>query len=157
VRYNLSRKLHFIDFAKIHYISALHGSGVGNLFGSVKAAWYAAHRQIKTPRLNQILQDAVMAHPPPLIRGRRVKLRYVHQSGHNPPLFVIHGNQVNSLRGAYKRYLINTFREAFALEGTPIGLEFKQSENPYEGRKNTLTPRQRKKRQRLMQHVKKKK
>jgi len=157
VRYNLSRKLHFIDFAKIHYISALHGSGVGNLFGSVKAAWYAAHRQIKTPRLNQILQEAVMAHPPPLIRGRRVKLRYVHQGGHNPPLFVIHGNQVNSLRGAYKRYLINTFREAFALEGTPIGLEFKQSENPYEGRKNTLTPRQRKKRQRLMQHVKKKK
>jgi len=157
VRYNLSRKLHFIDFAKIHYISALHGSGVGNLFGSVKAAWNAAHRQIKTPRLNQILQEAVMAHPPPLIRGRRVKLRYVHQGGHNPPLFVIHGNQVNSLRGAYKRYLINTFREAFALEGTPIGLEFKQSENPYEGRKNTLTPRQRKKRQRLMQHVKKKK
>jgi len=157
VRYNLSRKLHFIDFAKIHYISALHGSGVGNLFDSVKAAWYAAHRQINTPRLNKILQDAVMAHPPPLIRGRRVKLRYVHQGGHNPPLFVIHGNQVNSLPGAYKRYLINTFREAFALEGTPIGLDFKQGENPYEGRKNTLTPRQRKKRQRLMQHVKKKK
>ncbi len=157
VRYNLSRKLHFIDFAKIHYISALHGSGVGNLFGSIKAAWHAAHRQIKTPRLNQILQDAVMAHPPPLIRGRRVKLRYVHQGGHNPPLFVIHGNQVNSLPGGYKRYLINIFREAFDLEGTPIGLEFKQSENPYEGRKNTLTPRQRKKRQRLMQHVKKKK
>jgi GTP-binding protein len=157
VRYNLSRKLHFIDFAKIHYISALHGSGVGNLFGSVKAAWYAAHRQINTARLNKILQDAVTAHPPPLVHGRRVKLRYVHQGGHNPPLFLIHGNQVNALPSAYKRYLINTFREAFALEGTPIRLEFKQGENPYEGRKNTLTPRQRKKRQRLMQHVKKKK
>jgi GTP-binding protein len=157
VRHHLSRKLHFIDFAKIHYISALHGSGVGNLFGSVKVAWYAAHRQINTARLNQILQNAVTAHAPPLRRGRRVKLRYVHQGGHNPPLFIIHGNQVNALPSAYKRYLINTFREEFSLEGTPIRLEFKQGENPYQGRKNTLTPHQLKKRQRLMQHVKKKK
>ncbi len=155
VRYHLTRKLHFIDFAKVHYISALHGSGVGHLFDSVKAACYAANRQINTARLNQVLQDAIATHAPPLIRGRRVKLRYVHQGGHNPPRFVIHGNQVNALPGAYKRYLINTFREVFTLEGTPIQLEFKQGENPYEGRKNILTPRQRKKRQRLMQHVKK--
>ncbi len=156
VRYHLSRKLHFFDFAKIHFISALHGSGVGNLFGSVNAAWQAAHRQINTGRLNHVLQQAVTAHAPPLVRGRRIKLRYVHQGGHNPPLFIIHGNQVNALPNSYQRYLINYFREAFTLEGTPIRLQFKQGENPFSGRKNIITPRQRKKRQRLMQYVKKK-
>jgi GTP-binding protein len=154
VRYHLERKLHFIDFAKIHFISALHGSGVGLLFDSAKAAFQAAQRQIKTPKLNQILQQAIAAHPPPLVRGRRIKLRYAHQGGHNPPLFVIHGNQVNLLSESYRRYLINYFREAFELSGTPIHLEFKQTENPFAGRKNTLTPRQRQKRRRLMQFVK---
>ena len=78
--------------------------------------------------------------------------------GHdNPPLFVIHGNQIKALPDTYKRYLINIFRKEFALAGTPLRLEFKQGDNPFSGRKNTLTPRQRKKRQRLMQHVKKKK
>jgi len=157
VRYNMERKLHFLDFAKIHFISALHGSGVGNLFGSVNAAWQSAQRRVKTPLLNQILQEAITNHPPPLVHGRRIKLRYIHQGGHNPPLFVIHGNQVNTLPDDYKRYLINYFRQKLAIEGTPIQLEFKQSSNPFQGSKNTLTPRQRQKRQRMMQHVKTKK
>jgi GTPase len=157
VRSALERKLHFIDFAKIHFISALHGSGVGNLFKSVNAAWQSAQRQIKTPLLNQILQQAVTNHPPPLIHGRRIKLRYIHQGGNNPPVFVIHGNQVNTLPDDYKRYLINYFREKFSIEGTPIQLTFKQSSNPFHGRKNTLTPRQHQKRERMMQYVKKKK
>jgi GTP-binding protein len=155
IRYNLSRKLHFIDFATVHFISALHGSNVGHLFGSVKIAWQAANRRVNTARLNHVLQEAATRHTPPLVHGRRIKLRYVHQGGHNPPLFVIHGNQVNALPDAYKRYLINYFREAFALKGTPIRLEFKQGENPYQGRKNTLTPHQRKKRLRLMRYIKK--
>jgi GTP-binding protein len=157
IRRNLSRKLHFIDFAKIHFISALHGSGVGNLFNSIQSAWQAANRQINTARLNQVLQEAVSTHPPPLVRGRRVKLRYINQAGTNPPRFLIHGNQVKSLASAYKRYLINYLRQAFKLKGTPIQLEFRQGENPYEGRKNVLTPHQQKKRKRLIQHVKKKK
>lgn len=157
VRYHLERKLHFLDFAKIHFISALHGSGVGQLFESVTAAWQTAQRRIKTPRLNQVLQEAITAHPPPLARGRRIKLRYAHQGGNNPPLFVIHGNQVNLLSESYQRYLINYFREAFQLSGTPIHLEFKQSENPFAGRKNTLTPRQHQKRQRLIQFAKRNK
>jgi GTP-binding protein len=155
VRYHLSRKLHFIDFAKIHYISALHGSGVGELFDSINAAWEAARRQISTAQLNQVLQQAVATHPTPSIRGRQVKLRYIHQGGHNPPLFVIHGNQVNSLPDVYKRYLINYLREKLALEGTPLRLEFKQGENPYQGKTNILTPRQVRKRQRLLKFVKK--
>ncbi len=157
IRRNLNRKLHFIDFAKIHFISALHGSGVGNLFNSIQSAWQAAHREINTARLNQVLQKAVSTHPPPLVRGRRVKLRYINQGGTNPPRFLIHGNQVKSLPSAYKRYLINVLRTTFKLEGTPIQLEFRQGENPYEGRKNVLTPHQQKKRKRLIQHVKKKK
>ncbi|MDY6991780.1 MAG: ribosome biogenesis GTPase Der, partial [Pseudomonadota bacterium] len=157
MRYHLNRKLHFIDFAKIHFISALHGSGVGNLFESIKSAWQAAHCQVNTARLNRLLQDAVTAHPPPMIQGRRIKLRYIHQGGYNPPLFVVHGNQVEAIPHDYKRYLVNNFRSALALEGTPIDFEFKQGDNPFQGRKNTLTPRQQKKRERLMQHVKKKK
>jgi GTP-binding protein len=157
VRYNLRRKLHFVDFAEIHFISALHGSGVGHLFGSVNAVWTAASRRINTNRLNQVLQEATTSHPPPLVRGRRVKLRYVHQGGQNPPRFVIHGNQVKALPNSYQRYLINTFRKAFELKGTPIQLDFKQGENPFAGKKNVLTPRQQKKRQRLIQHIKRKK
>ncbi|MDM8565230.1 ribosome biogenesis GTPase Der [Candidatus Halobeggiatoa sp. HSG11] len=155
VQENLDRKLHFIDFAKIHFISALHGTGVGKLLDTANNVWHSASRKIHTPRLNHVLQDAIKAHAPPLKRGRRIKLRYINQAGTNPPLFIIHGNQVSSLPNAYQRYLKNYFRDVFKLEGTPIHLEFKQSENPFAGRKNTLNPRQIKKKQRLMKHVKK--
>jgi GTPase len=156
VRYHLDRKLHFVNFAQIHYISALHGSGVGQLLGAVNTAWQAAHQPINTAQLNQVLHRAIKNHPPPLVRGRPIKLRYIHQGGHHPPVFVIHGNQVNALPDSYQRYLINTFREVFALAGTPIRLELKSGTNPYEDRKNILTPRQQRKRQRLLQYVKKK-
>lgn len=155
VRYNLSRKLHFIDFAKTHFISALHGYGIKNLFKSINIAWQSANKQTSTSKLNHILEAATSKHEPPIVRGRRIKLRYIHQAGTNPPLFIIHGNQVSSLSATYKRYLINVLREQLQFKGTPIHLEFKQGENPFSGRKNTLTPRQRKKRERLMRHVKK--
>jgi len=154
VQYQLDRKLHFLDYAKVHFISALHGSGVGSLFSTIHAAYQAATRQISTPRLNQVLQDAVEQHQPPLRHGRRIKLRYIHQAGQNPPKFIIHGNQLDALPAAYKRYLGNVLREVFKLEGTPIRLTFKQGENPFQGRKNTLTQRQVQKRQRLIRHVK---
>lgn len=156
VRYHLSRKLHFVNFAQTYFISALHGSGVGQLFKVINTVWQAAHQQINTAQLNQVLRQAIKSHPPPLVRGRQIKLRYIHQGGHHPPLFVIHGNQVKALPAAYQRYLINTFREVFALVGTPIRLELKLGNNPYEDHKNTLTPRQQRKRQRLLQYVNKK-
>jgi GTP-binding protein len=155
VRYHLDRKLHFINFAKTHFISALHGSEVGSLFNSIKTAWQSAFYRINTGQLNELLQQILEAHPPPLIRGRRIKLRYAHQGGHNPPLFIIHGNQVEQIPNTYKRYLCNTFREMLHLEGTTVQLIFKQGENPYGDRKNNLTPRQRRKRQRLIRYVKK--
>jgi GTP-binding protein len=156
VRYNLSRKLHFIDFATTHFISALHGKGIQTLFKSINSAWEAANKETSTSKLNYILEAALSKHEPPIVRGRRIKLRYIHQAGTNPPLFIIHGNQVSSLSGTYKRYLINVLREQLQLKGTPIHLNFKQGDNPFAGRKTSLTPRQRKKKVRLMKHVKKK-
>ena len=111
---------------------------------------------LSTTELTRELEAAVMAHPPPLVRGRRIKLRYAHQGGRNPPVIVIHGNQTDKLPEAFRRYLINRFRKAFKLKGTPVRLSFKKGKNPYEGRRNVLTPRQERKRKRLMKKVKKK-
>ena len=107
-----------------------------------------------TPVLTRILEDAVAQHQPPLVHGRRVKPRYAHAGGHYPPIIVVHGNQVDSLPNAYRRYLAAYYRKALKLEGTPIRIEFKEGENPYKDRKNVLTPSQIKKRKRLIRHVK---
>lgn len=155
VRAGLERKLRFIDFAPIHFISALHGSGVGELFSAIASAWSSASRKLATPLLTRILIDAVSQHPPPSVRGRRIKLRFAHQGGRNPPLIVIHGNQTASTPEAYRRYLIRSFRKGLHLEGTPLRLEFKSGVNPYQGRKNVLSPRQQRKRQRMIRHAKK--
>jgi GTPase len=155
VRRQLDLKFPFIDYAPIQFISALHGTGVGDLFGLVDASHAAAHRDLPTPELTRILQDAVTAHQPPLVRGRRIKLRYAHQGGRNPPVIVIHGNQAELLPDAYRRYLANVYRKAFRLQGTPVRIELRSGDNPYAGRRNPLTPRQRRKRERLIRHVKK--
>ena len=148
-RSELQRRLHFIDYAEVHTISALHGSGIRDLFETVNRAWASACRELKTPELTRILEQSVAAHPPPLVHGNRIKMRYAHQGGQNPPRIVIHGNQLKSVPKAYRRYLMNQFRQALQLEGTPIRLEFKTGSNPYAGRKNKLTERQVRKRQRL--------
>lgn len=148
------RRLAFAEFADLHFISALHGTGVGNLYDSVNSAYSSAMRKFPTPRLTRILEDAVQAHQPPMIRGRRIKLRYAHQGGQNPPIIVIHGNQTDSLPKAYKRYLTNTFLKVLKLRGTPLRLEFKTGENPFKDRRNKLTPRQERSRKRLVKHVK---
>jgi len=155
VRRELDRKLSFIDFASIHFISALHGSGVGKLMGVVQHIYEVSRTNLSTSLLTKILEDAVASHPPPSIGGRRIKMRYAHQGGQNPPRIVIHGNQVESVPESYKRYLSNTFRKVLELEGTPIRIEFKGGRNPFEGRKNKLTQRQINKKRRLKKHVKK--
>lgn len=155
VREELDRRLPFLDFAERITISALHGTAVGDLLPAVDRAYRAATRDMQTQDLTQSLQDAVVAHAPPLVRGRRVRLRYAHQGGRNPPVIVIHGNQTEHLPEAYRRYLINHFRKVFKLKGTPVRLAFKTSDNPFKGKRNKLTPRQQYKRRRLMKHVKK--
>lgn len=156
VRDDLDRRLPFLDFAERMSISALHGTAVGDLLPAAERAYRAAMRDISTTELNKVLEDAVSAHAPPLVRGRRIRLRYAHQGGRNPPVIVIHGNQTEKLPEAYRRYLINRFRKAFNLQGTPVRLSFKTSDNPFKGRRNKLTPRQERSRKRLMKHVKKK-
>ena len=151
----LDRRLPFLGFAATRFISALHGSGVGDLFPYIQKAYTSAMCELPTPRLTDILERAVQEHQPPLVRGRRIKLRYAHQGGRNPPVIVIHGNQTERVPATYKRYLVNAFREALKLTGTPIRIEFKTGDNPYKGRKNKLTGRQQKRKQRLMRHVKK--
>ncbi len=155
VKVELQRRLFFVDFADIHFISALHGTGVGNLYKSVQASFKSAITRWPTNRLTQILEDAVGDHAPPMVNNRRIKLRYAHLGGANPPLIVIHGNQVDAVPKSYVRYLENTYRRVLKLVGTPIRIEFKGGENPYEGNKNTLTDRQVNKKRRLMSHHKK--
>lgn len=133
VKRTLDIKLSFVDFAQKHPISALHGSGVGKLFDVVHELYDAAMIDMSTPTLTRILKNAVTTHQPPLVQGRRIKLKYAHQGGRNPPIVVIHGAQTDALPGAYKRFLMNYFREQLGLKGTPIRLEFKSPVNPFEG------------------------
>lgn len=157
IKRSLKYRLAFVDYAKCHFISAMHGTNVGNLFKSVHEAYYAATKELRTSELTRVLNQAVSEHQPPLVKGRRIKLRYAHAGGHRPPIIVIHGNQTEEVPFSYQRYLMNTFRKAFHLVGTPIRIEFKTSENPYRGRHNTLTPRQLHKKRRLVKFHKKKK
>lgn len=137
VKFEMERRFNFIPYVKVHLISALHGTGVGNLYPSILRAYQSSMFHVSTNRLTQILQDAVAANPPPTVSGRRIKLRYAHIGGHNPPVIVIHGNQTGSLPKSYQRYLENQFRQVFKLEGTPLNVEFKLNENPYANKSNT--------------------
>ncbi|MCZ8529704.1 ribosome biogenesis GTPase Der [Alteromonas sp. PRIM-21] len=157
IKREMDRRLGFVDFARIHFISALHGSGVGNLFESVQEAYMSATKRINTALLTQIMEMAQDDHQPPLVRGRRVKMKYAHAGGYNPPVIVIHGNQVDDLPNSYKRFLMNYFRRALEIMGTPIKIEFREGNNPFEGKKANLTLAQQRKRRRMMSYYKDKK
>ncbi len=149
IKSELDRRLGFIDFARIHFISALHGTGVGHLFESVDEAYDSATKRISTTMLRRIMDMAQGDHQPPLVRGRRVKLKYAHAGGYNPPIIVIHGNQVHDLPDSYKRYLMNYYRKALQIMGTPIKIEFREGDNPYAGRSNKMTLSQQRQRKRI--------
>ena len=129
---------------------------MGHIFKSVVSAYQSATRELTTSHLNSILTSAVIKHPPPLVRGRRIKLRYAHQGGKNPPTVIIHGNQTTEVPAAYQRYLVNLFRDVLELQGTPVQIEFRSGENPFKGRKNKLTPRQVARKKRLKRFVNRK-
>ncbi|MFO1468286.1 MAG: ribosome biogenesis GTPase Der [Steroidobacteraceae bacterium] len=150
IRDQVRERLSFADFAPLHFISARHGTGVGDLLATVNAVYAAAMREMPTPELTHVLEAAIESHQPPVIRGRRIKLRYAHQGGRNPPVIVVHGNQTDQVPDAYRRYLVNVYRKAFDLQGTPVRVLFRGEENPFAGKRNPLTPRQRRKRARLI-------
>jgi GTP-binding protein len=154
VKTALTRRLGFLDFATTRFVSALHGSGVGLLLEEADRAFANATRALPTPQVTRILEAAVQEHQPPTVNGRRIKLRYAHQGGRNPPIIVIHGNQTEALPESYRRYLIGRFRDALRLHGTPLRLELRSGTNPFEGRRNTLTPRQERSRERLRRFAK---
>jgi len=157
VKRSLDRRLAFLNFARVHMISALHGTGVGDLFKFVNEAYQSAIKKLKTPELTKLLEMAIEQHSPPMVHGRRIKLRYAHAGGQNPPLIVLHGNQTDKVPMAYQRYLMNFFRKSLKLVGTPVQLEFKTGSNPFAGRKNKLTLSQERKKKRLIKFVKRKK
>jgi GTP-binding protein len=148
IRGQAATRLRFLDFAPVHTISALHGSGVGGLMDAVRAAYAAAMREMATPDLTRVLEAAIRQHQPPLVRGRRIRLRYAHQGGRNPPVIVVHGAQAERTPEDYRRYLVNGFREAFRLQGTPVRVDLRTEANPFAGRRDKLTPRQRRTRDR---------
>jgi GTP-binding protein len=156
VKRKLDIKLSFIRYASVHFISALHGSGVGKLFKHIDNAYYEAQQRFSTSKLNKLLEQTVKHHQPPLVRGRRIRLKYINQIDTSPPTFLIHGNQAADTPKGYQLYLSNTFRKELELISTPIKLEFKSNSNPFEDNKNTLNQRQINKKRRLMKFVKKK-
>lgn len=127
----LKRRLDFVSFAPRHFISARHGTGVGELMVSVDRAYASAFQKFNTRHLTDLLEEAVFKHNPPLHHGRRIKLRYAHQGGSNPPILVMHGNQTQHLTAAYQRYLKNFFIEKLKLTGTPVRVEFRSGNNPF--------------------------
>jgi GTP-binding protein len=131
VRAQVDRRLDFVDFAKLLYISAKHGTGVGELWENIIKVYQCMSAKHTTGLLTKILHDAVTAHPPPHAHGRRPKLKYAHMGGVLPPRIVIHGNQPHELSQQYQRYLVNTFRKTLKLVGTPIHLVLKSPRNPY--------------------------
>ena len=138
IKAEIGRRFEFLTFADMHFISALHGTGVGHLYESVDSAYRSSMAKWSTNMLTRILEDAVASHQPPVVRNRRPKLRYAHQGGSNPPIIVFHGTLANELPDDYKRYLANTFRRVLDIHGTPIKLEFRQGENPYADKKKEI-------------------
>ncbi|HUA88106.1 MAG TPA: ribosome biogenesis GTPase Der [Steroidobacteraceae bacterium] len=139
----LALKLDFVPFAPLHFISARHGTGVGELMQSTVRAYEAAMRTMPTRELTRTLERALTVHQPPLVRGRRIKLRYAHQGGRNPPRIVIHGNQTASVPDAYTRYLANVFRKAYDLFATPVFIEYRTDANPYKREARVKPPPER--------------
>jgi GTP-binding protein len=148
VRREMDLRLRFLEFAPRHFISARHGTGVGELVTSIDRAHAAALREMPTTELTRLLEQAVLEHQPPLVRGRRIKLRYAHQGGRNPPVVIVHGNQTQQVPDSYRRYLENVFRKAYDLVGAPVRVEFRTDENPYMPKRRVSGPKPRRSRTR---------
>jgi GTP-binding protein len=135
-RRTLERKLAFLGFARIHFVSALRGEGLSGVLASVDEAYRAATARLPTPKLTRTLIDAVARQAPPRAGFSRPKLRYAHQGGVNPPLIIVHGNALDAVPPSYRRYLESVFRKAFGLAGTPLRIEFRTGRNPYARRES---------------------
>lgn len=155
IQRQLERKTGFADYACIQHISALHGTGVGKLFDCIDVITRSRQQDFSSSTITEFLHEALAAHPPPLVRGRRIKLKFAHLGGSDPFRIIIHGNQTQDTPANYRRYLSRHFRTRMRLTGTPVFIEFKQGDNPYKSFTNTLTGRQFRKRRRLIEYSRK--
>lgn len=153
----LDRRLSFVAWARRVFISALHGSGLRELMQAIGRAHDSANCEMTSSQLTRTLEQAYANYQPPMVRGYTPKLRYAHPGGHNPPTVIIHGTRTKHIADAYRRYLENVFRKRYRLEGTPVRIEFRDSDNPYAGRRNVLTESQKRKRQRVISRAKRRK
>ncbi|MEY2810139.1 MAG: hypothetical protein RLZ66_1650 [Pseudomonadota bacterium] len=128
---SIETRLSFLKFAKMHFISARKRQGLGPLWDSMNQAHRSAMCKMSTPVLTRLLLEAVQFQSPKRAGMFRPKLRYAHQGGMNPPVIVVHGNSLEHVTDAYKRFLEGRFRKEFKLEGTPLRIEMKTSHNPY--------------------------
>ena len=132
VREQFARKLRFVDYAEVFYISALHGSNIRQLIPAVKRVYAAAMIELSTNKLTEALQIAYRRHQPPLVSGYAIKLQYAHQGGRNPPHIIIHGSRTSNVPASYEQYLAKFFRKHFKLDGTPVRISFRDKHNPYQ-------------------------
>ncbi len=156
LNYTLDTRYQYLSYVEKIKISAEKKIGLKKLMNAVIAANKSASIDLSTSEANKLLEQAVETNVPPLVKGRRIKLRYTHQGGSHPPTFVLYGSQTSKLPKAYIRYLENFFRSKLKLVGTPIRFLLRSPENPYAGKHNTLTPRQQRKRERMMNFHKRK-
>src|SRR5699024_5297564 len=154
VKAEIDRRLQFAPWLRRHTISALHGTGVGDLYDFIHKAYDSAFLKMNTAQMTRMLEHVVSQRSLPMIGRSRLRLRYAHLGGSNPPRIIIHGNHEKRIPDDYRRYLENSFRNLLKMEGTPVRVEFRTGENPYEGRKNVLTDRQRRRRKRLIKRHK---
>jgi len=131
VQRSIETRLAFLKFAELHFISAKKRQGLGPLWTSLAKAHRSAMIKMTTPVLTRLLLEAVQYQSPERAGLFRPKMRYAHQGGMNPPVIVIHGNSLEHVSNAYKRFLEGRYRQAFKLVGTPLRIEFKTTENPY--------------------------
>tara|TARA_B100001250_G_C19805348_1_gene793031 strand:+ start:827 stop:2182 length:1356 start_codon:yes stop_codon:yes gene_type:complete len=131
IKSELLRKFNFIDYAEYHYISAKNEIGIKYLIRKIDLIIKSLKIDFSTPRITDMLEVIISKHPPKIIQGRRIKLRYMHLVKTNPIRFIIHGNQTKNITDSYKRYLCKAFRKKLKLLATPVLIEFKQNENPY--------------------------
>ena len=154
IKVEIKRRLRFAEFADVHFISALHGTGVGHLYKSIDTAYRAATDALSTTRLTKVLEGAVEEHQPPMVHSRRIKLRYAHAGGRNPPIIIVHGNQTASVPAQYTRYLEKVFRRELGLHGTPIRVEYRTGDNPYKNKGVTAGDRPSIKRKKITKYSK---
>lgn len=131
VTIQLERKLRFVDYAQVLYISALHGSNIRQILPAVKKAYASAMVELNTTKLTAAMELAYRRHQPALVNGYAVKMQYAHQGGRNPPHIIIHGSRTDHVSANYIQYLSKFFRRHFNLQGTPIRISFRDKHNPY--------------------------